>query len=177
MQQIIPQQEKKIYSEERNIYIPLILAVILVVGVIASYFILDHLCKKSSLALQETEKSLEQLNTSKEIDLERDIRGKKQRIEDFSNLIRQHQETSRFFGFLERISHPKIWFASCGVNFEEFRVSLPGSADSFKTLGQQLHIFQKEALIKEVSLSGISIGGEDGVSFVFNLIFDPQALK
>ena len=152
-------------------------SIALVLVSFSSLFILNHLEKKSVENLQNLEEVLAKEKTPKEIALEEEIFRYQKKIYDFSLLIDLHKSPLNFFSVLERISHPKIQFTNFSLDPKEFRAVLSGQTESFQTLGQQLLIFKKESLIKEVNLSKLSIGKEGGTEFTLSLFLDPGIFK
>jgi len=110
---------------------------------------------------------------SKEAPLKKKVLTYKQKIDDFSLLLNQHQKTSKFFPFFENIIHPQVWFSSFSLDVKNAQVTVSGTAKSFKVLGQQLLIFQGNSLIKETKLSRISMSREGEIHFTFNLSLNP----
>ena len=45
--------------------------------------------------------------------------GYQKKIEDFSKLIQNYQETSIFLDFIQRYTHPKVWFSSVNLTLDE----------------------------------------------------------
>ena len=150
------------------------LSISLIVVMIISYFVIDYFQKQAENNLQSLEKAIAE-RTNK--DLEEEVVGYKRKIEDFSYLLSQHRKTSKFFSFFEKLIHPRVWFSGFSLSLKDFRVTVSGTAESFRILGQQLIIFQKNPLIKKTELSGISIGPEGKIHFTFNLFLNPIVFK
>jgi len=144
---------------------------------LSSYFILSHSLKKTSQVLQNLEETLVRGKTSSEIVLETEVFGYQKKIADFAQLVKGHKKTSKFFEFLEKISHPKVWFKKISLSPEDFQAVVSGESETFQTLGQQLLIFKEEPLIKNLNLSKIAIGKEGRVNFILNLTLDPKVFK
>ena len=174
MVEIIPKPTRKIPFWQN---ILLYFVIVLLIAIIASYFTLNYSYKKADKNLKDLKNAIAAKETPKEKALEKEVIGYKKKIEDFSFLLEKHQRASKFFSFLEKSIHPKVWFSSFSLDLKEHRVTVSGSTESFWTLGQQLLIFQKDPLIKEVNLSGISIGAEKKINFTFNLLISPQIFK
>ena len=149
---------------------------LLVISVIC-YFGLSHFQKKSFQTLKALDQEMAAKQTSEDKALEAEVISYKKKIGDFSVLLSQHQMASKFFGAFEKMVHPRVWFSDFNLDLEKCKVTVSGSTDSFWTLGQQLLIFKRQPLIKEVNLSGVSIGTEGDIRFAFNLLFSPKIFK
>lgn len=140
---------------------------------VLSYFILDHSLKTSSRALDNLEATLTRGKTASEIALEKETSDYQKKIEDFAELIKKHPSALNFFTFVEKVSHPKVWFPQISLNPQKGQMALSGEAENFSTLGQQILILKAESSIKNLKLSGISIGKRGRVNFALNFFLDP----
>lgn len=163
------------------------LFLILLLSTISGYFVLLYLEKKASSRIEELGSQITSAKTSEEIYFENEIKIKKKKIEDFSKLVSEHKFSSKFFGFSEepfsetknfgKLIHPKVQISSFSLNIKDSKVNISGLTENFTSLEQQFMIFQKEPLIKEVNLSGISPTAEGKINFNFDISFDPGFLK
>lgn len=149
---------------------------LLVVAVIA-YFGLVYLEKRSSQDIKDLDKAIAAKWTQKDKSLETEVIDDKKKIQDFSFLLSRHRKAPKFFSSFEKMIHPKVWFSVFNLNLEKSSVTVSGSTDSFWSLGQQLLIFKRQPLVKQIKLSGVSIATEGGVRFTFNILFSPQIFK
>ncbi len=145
---------------------------ILLIVFIISYFALGAYQKKLSKELFALEKALEK--TAEEQRLEKEIFDYQKKIKDMGILLDHHKFASNLFDFLEKVTHPKVWFSSFSLNLESAVVNLSGQSDNFEILGQQILILKKQEIIKNIDVSKISIAREKGVEFQLQLIFDPK---
>ncbi len=174
MSGIIPKPIKKtpkLYEFAPYIVFGLVAAVVLV------YVTLLYLENKTSKVSRDLEEKIIQVGTKDEKALETQVLVNKQKIEDFSKLFADHKKTSNFFKFLEDNSHPKIWFNKLELNSQDSEVVLSGETSSFETLGQQMVIFQNQALVKAVEISDLSLGKNGRASFTFSLSLDPKIFQ
>lgn len=146
----------------------------LLLAALLSYFILGHFQKKSLTALQNLEEEIRKEKTPQKIALEKEILSYQKKINDFSLVLDHHLLSSKFFGFLEKTSHPRIWFSKINLSPGEHLAVISGRAETFLVLGQQLQILKSEALIKNTNLSKISLGKKGEIEFTLTLSFDPK---
>lgn len=167
--EIIPKPKVK---KAPLINVLLYLCLILLIVFVISYFILDNYQKKLDKELSDLEKALER--TPEEQNLEEELLGYQKKIRNFGALLNYHQAPRSLFNFLEKITHPKVWFSKFSLDLETSTVNISGQTDSFETLGQQIIILRKEELIEGLNLAGISISREGEIGFDLQLTFDPQ---
>lgn len=149
----------------------------LLIGAILSYFILGHFERKSSATLQNLEEAIISEKTPQKITLEEEVLNCQKKIDSFALLLGQHLLSSKFFDFLQKTSHPRIWFSQVSLNPGEAIAVVSGQAETFTALGQQLQILKKEPLLKNASLSKISLGKKGEIEFTLNISFDPGFFK
>jgi hypothetical protein len=149
----------------------------LLLMVLLSYFILGSYLKKAEITLNDLKETLAKEKTAEEITLEEKITGYQRKIEDFSKLIDQRFLSSKFFEFIEKNSHPQVWFSKLDLDSVNGKAKLTGEAENFLVLHQQLQIFRKDPLVKNLDLVKITIGREGRVNFDLNLEFQPALFK
>jgi hypothetical protein len=149
----------------------------ILLGTVLSYFILGHFQKKSLTALQNLEEEIRKEKTPQKTTQELEILSYQRKINDFPLLLSRHLLSSKFFSFLEKTSHSRIWFSQINLNPGEALAIISGRAETFSVLGQQLQIFEKETLIKDATLSKIFLGGKGEIEFTLTLSFDPKFFK
>lgn len=169
--QIIPKEAQKLPLWQNILFY---FSIALLLASVSGYFVLAHLIKKSDLINQDLENTLAKGKTSQQIILEKKILDYKKKIEDFSSLIMVHRMSSKFFGFFEKIIHPKVFFSKLNLDIIRNEASLSGQTESFQTLGQQIMIFRKEEMIKSIQLSDVKIGKEGKIEFSLKLSLDPK---
>lgn len=181
--EIIPKEKTKKISWQN-----IVAGILIAIGVVlmASYFGLSFYQKKLNNKLADVTKKLER--TPSESSLEKEISVYQEKIRDFGSLLNAHQYTTNLFTFLEKLTHPRIWFSTFGFSSDKnvpdknvpdknVLVDISGQADNFEDLGRQALIFEKQEFIKNVKLSDVSVGREGKMEFEFQLTIDPQILK
>ena len=104
------------------------------------------------------------------------LKEQETRIKDFGYLIGAHSDASIFFDYLERVTHPKVWFDSIELDADNLRVSLTGIAESFLVLGQQILALKEDHAFREVNLNSFSLE-EEGVIFDLEIFVSPIIFK
>lgn len=149
-------------------------SLILFFAFVVSYFVFDKLAiPNREKELAGVKERISQKGTPKEKEMERAVLKYETETKDYSVLLASHKHSSKFFSFFESLCHPQVWVTSIGLNMEESTVTFFGLTENFQTLGQQLIIFKKEKLIKEVNLTNISMEPDGEVSFTMELSLEP----
>jgi len=174
MVEIIPKSEAKLPAWQ-NIFLYFSFGLLLMV--VLAYFILDIYLDRAETTLKNLEETLAKEKTAEEIALEEEVFGYQRKIGDFSKLINQHLFSSKFFEFIEKNSHPQVWFSRLDLNTREGRAKLTGEAGNFVVLHQQLQILRTNSSVKNLDLVGIAIGKEGRVNFGLNLDLYPSLFK
>jgi len=181
-----PETEKKPFDLTKFL---LYLAIIILVGSVGLYFLFDFgLIRNSSKVLAELETQLSLQMTDEAKEHEAKLIEWRQKIEDFRILLDLHQNPSKVFSLLEKLSHPRVWFTDFSLNFGtqkteegsevgQFQLQLQGVAESFRVLGEQLLVFKNDENIKEIKLSNVSLGEKGNVKFQFEITFNPEIFK
>jgi len=172
--EIIPKPAEKIPFWQNFLFY---FSFLLLVGSILGYFALDRFIARERMVLEELDEALTRERIAEETALENRVFGYQRKIDDFSQLIDAHLYSSKIFPFFENICHPKVWFSQFGLDFTHYELVVSGEAESFSALSQQIQIFEKEPLIKGVSLSQLSIGREGKVDFAISFYLDPKIFK
>jgi hypothetical protein len=151
------------------------LCLLLLLGLLVSYFYLAGALKETSREIQEKEKLL--LATSSQKKLAERLALTQNRINNFADLASKHQKVSNILDFIESSSLPEVNFTDFAFNSKQQIAILSGQAASFVALEQQLQTFKEEPLIKNINLSDLAIDKEKGVIFTISFVVEPALLK
>lgn len=153
-------------------------SVILFLGLVSFYLILNNNFQEKVKISQELDKKLKEIKTPEKEVLEKELREWEIKINDFSDLLDKHLAVSKFFPFLEGLSLPSVHFNKVNIDAEKGEVQLLGEIESFKKLNQQEALFKKEKKISNVKLSKVYLipGAGGKVNFEFNLSLLPEVL-
>ena len=141
----------------------------------ASYLYLYTTSNKISKEIEEKKQAL--IDTPAEKALAENFLFLEKKINNFGNLLSQHQKTFNVFGFLEKICHPQVEFSDFTFNSKDGTVLIKGLAENFVVLGQQILIFKAQQGLKKINFSEISMGEKGKVTFSLQLTVDPQIFK
>jgi len=172
--EIIPKEEKRFPFWQNILFY---FSLVLFLSCLSGLLILFFLQRKSQATLDNLKETLEKGMTAEQVALEKEFLGYRKKIDDFSLLLADYRMPSRFFDFLEKITHPKVFFSDLELNTREGKVSLSGQTENFETLGQQILIFQKEERIKDLKLTEVKISEEGKIEFSLETSFDLKIFK
>lgn len=147
----------------------------LVLTMAAIYLYFTEANKAAAERIGELDSSLQK--TTQERDLESNILAKRNKIEDFKDILEEHKKVINIFNFLQEKTHPEAWFSDFSFNLGEQTVEVAVSAEDFEAAGQQILILREEDFLKDVKASGIKEVGERGVGFNLFLTFKPQIFE
>lgn len=151
-------------------------AIALLLIAVGIYFFLDYTSKKITQNINDTQEEINNLMAINR-EIENRVLTYEKKIGDFSSLIVNHQKPLNIFSFLEQKTHPQINFTIFNFDASKTSVSVEGKASTFTALGQQLLILKKEPILKNITLSGLSISESGEIKFSLQLVFDAQIVK
>jgi len=174
MVNLIPKRVKKISKNQKILLYFLVFSVI---SLTTSYVFLISLEKRAQANLEDLEQQIFAQKTTELASLESTIKSYKKEVDEFAPYLNSHILITKFFDFLEGNTHPRVYFNQMGLMSSSASVSLSGRADSFLSLGQQLMIFNENSIVKNVSLSNISLSEEGSIVFNVGLSLDSSLFK
>lgn len=151
-------------------------SVLILIGVVIGYFLLDSFIKTDEEILKEKEKISKQPRSSEEQELEREVLQYKKKIDDFTHLIDQHKISSDSFAFLEKIIHPQVWISDLSLDVKGAEAQISGEAEKI-ALGQQLLILKEDGKVLKANLSSLQRKEGETVNFTILLSLDPEIFK
>ncbi len=158
-----------------------IFSIIILVGFAASYFYFEQSSKNISQQIQEKDNAIRE--TPEEKAQREDLTAKAKKISYFAELLTNHKNPENVITFVQKLCHPQVWFSDFSFSTKDLTIAMKGRSANFVTLGQQLlilEILQKNNVLKNINLSGVSMseqGGVGAVGFSLQLTLDPQILK
>lgn len=171
---IIPKPVKKAPEWQNiGIYVALGVLVAFVLGYAAIFFFEG----KASKSLGNLEERISQVGTKDERNTEVQVLLAGRRIDDFSNLLRQHEKTSNVLKLIEENCHPRVWFTVMDLLTKDNILNISGQTPTFETLGQQILLFQKSSFVKEVNLVSVGVGKRGATEFTLSLLLDPAIFQ
>jgi Tfp pilus assembly protein PilN len=96
---------------------------------------------------------------------------------NLKNILDSHVMASPLFSFLERTTHPRVYFANASMKFREGELELNGLAESYAAVTEQLEVFSQAPEIDRLLVSQAQLGERNLVGFKVAIRFKKGALK
>ena len=174
MVEIIPRREERIPPIVNVLFIvSLVLAVVAAGG----FFILKNLQEQRRGSIQNMEQRLLAEPSADQKQLEEDVLGFKQKLDDFKVLADGRRTPLPLFAFLETSVHPAAVFTGLTVNLEKNKILLAGETDSFKHLDEQILLLRRKSEVQDLQLEKIQLGEQGRVEFSVGIMFPPEFTK
>ncbi|GEM_PF-1946565 len=158
--------ETKKRSTSLFIEILFYLSIILLIGVIFSFFMFNYLEKNTEEEVKNTEEEIKKITNTEMERLESKLNFVKKRTDNFKKILDAKRIVSEAIPFLEKICHPQVYFSSATIGeSEENKIEVLGKANSYKVLEQQLMVLRKENKVQQFNSEKISKSKEGGVAF------------
>jgi len=96
------------------------------------------------------------------------------KINDFSDLIENHEFASNVFVFVKTQTMPNIWFKQFSLDSKKNTVQLFGESDDMDAFSRQVDAFEKNKYVKSIGTLNSALGGSARIDFNINLLLDPS---
>lgn len=145
-------------------------SLIFLLASVGSFFVILQLQGRTEKGLESAQQLLSQGKTPQEVSLERTIFRYKDKFNDFSRIATERNDVRPVFEFLEKYTHPKVMFTALDVEPRIQTLRLVGETLDFRTLQEQMAIFQGTDLAG-LDLSNIVLGEQGEVVFQLEMKF------
>ncbi len=174
VQELIPKEKLKTPSFTNFLFYS---SLILIIILGACYFGMRIKTSSIKSQIEETKVNVAKIKIEGDKETERQVLGYQKKINDFSELFKEHKVVSYFLELLRDSTHLKVSFSTLTLNTETAQVILGGETESFKTLGEQILYLKGSEFIKGLGLSNLALGKEGDVKFNISLSLDPEIFK
>lgn len=174
MVEIIPRREERTPPIVNVLFIASLLLAALTAG---GFFILKSLQEQRRVSIQSAEQRLLAEPSSDQKQLEEDVLGFKQKLDDFKVLADGRRTPLPLFSFLETSVHPAAVFTGLTVNLEKGKILLAGETDSFRHLDEQILLLRHKSEVRDLQLEKIQLGERGRVEFSVSVAFPPEFTK
>lgn len=125
--------------------------------------------------IKQADLTMQKVGTSDQKDQEKSVITYQKKINDFTQLLKNHQIASNVFTFMQTQTMPNVWFRQFSFNTKAGEVQLNGEADSLDAFSRQVASLEKNEYVQNMSGLNSSISSIDRVQFSFNLTLNPKA--
>ncbi len=122
--------------------------------------------------IQIEQKALLTVGTDQQKEHEREVVNYKGKINDFSNLLKNHEFASNVLAFMGTQTMPNIWFKQFALDEKNDEIQLSGEADNMDAFSRQVATFEGNKYVKSIGTLNSSLGGVARTEFAINLVLD-----
>jgi Tfp pilus assembly protein PilN len=127
--------------------------------------------------IQQKTNEIEQLSeTIPKADQEQFINFYSQLV-NLKNILDNRTLASPLFAFLERETHPRVYFANANMKFREGELELNGLAESYTAVTEQLAVLNQATEIDRFVVNQVQLGENNLVGFKAAIRFKKDTLK
>lgn len=123
----------------------------LLLAVIICYLIFNIKISFQERQLKKLEEEIAATNTGRQKEIEEEVFGYQRKISDFASLFTAHKSILNFFGLLEELTLPNVWFYNFDIDSKENRINVTGEAESMAVLARQIEILEENEFIDDIS--------------------------
>jgi len=148
--------------------------VALLVATIFSYliFIIKNVIQNKQIAAIEDQ--LLTVGTPEQKEQEAQVILYKKKINDFSELIKNHEFASNAFAFIEENTQPNVWFKQFNLDEKGSQIQLMGEAENMEAFSRQTATFEKNEYVKSLGTLNSSLVDSEQIDFNLTLTLDPK---
>jgi hypothetical protein len=165
---IIPKQKFEYPLWAQGLFIASILSLLIIIG---GFFLIFSLQGRAQKELEMVQGVLAQGKTREEVRLEQSVFRWRDKFNDFAVLAAARTDARPVFEFLEQYTHPQVVFTTISLEPKLATLKLVGSTRDFKTLQEQMAIFQNREELTGLTLSNIVLGEQGQVMFQLDMGF------
>ncbi|MDP3794218.1 MAG: hypothetical protein Q8R07_05745 [Candidatus Uhrbacteria bacterium] len=141
--------------------------------VIGGFFLTLQLQGRAQKELERIQGVLAQGKTPEESRLEQSVFRYRDKFNDFSTIAAERNDARPVFEFLEAYTHPRVVFTTLNLEPKVRALKLVGATQDFRTLQEQMAIFQNREELTGLTLSNIVLGEKGQVIFQMGMEFKP----
>lgn len=116
--------------------------------------------------------ALQTVGTNQQKEYETVVIRYQKKINDFVNLLKNHEFASKALVFMEEQTMPNIWFKQFSLDQKSRGIQLIGEADSMDAFARQVTSFEKNKYVKNIGTLNSSLGDAGRTQFNINLLLD-----
>jgi len=141
----------------------------LLVATVFCYFIFSAKNNFLKDDIKKAEEGLKTVGTEQQKATEKSVVGYRDKINKFTELLKNHDLTSNAFALIKSQTMPNVWFKQFSLDRKNNAVQLSGEADSADALSRQILVFEKSKYIKTIGNLNSSLGSSARVDFNVNI--------
>lgn len=116
--------------------------------------------------------ALQTVGTDQQKEQEENVIDYRNKINDFTELFKNHEFASNAFVFMQAQTMPNIWFKQFGLDRKNSGLQLSGESDNMDAFSRQVAAFEKNKYVKSTGTLNSSLGESARIGFNINLALD-----
>jgi len=124
--------------------------------------------------IAEVETAMLSVGTQEQKEQEKEVLLYKKKIEDFANLIKNHQFVSNVFVFLENETVANVWFKQFSLGSKNDQIQLTGETEDMEAFSRQTDVFENNEYVAKLSSLSSSLGNSGNIDFSLSLSVKPK---
>lgn len=121
--------------------------------------------------------SLKRLEADFEPPLIQELSKTSKELQAASVLLAAHRFPSRLFKFLEDNTLVSVRFTDFRFDAKEAKLVMTGEARSYTALAEAASVFEKNPLVRRLTLANLALKENGNINFGMGIIFDPAILS
>lgn len=109
--------------------------------------------------------------------LEQEVLDFDEKLVAFKSIFNSYRKPSKFFSFLNSICHKRVFFSSTNLDIGASQGLFQGNTQSFRTLKEQMLIFNEQELISNTDLTKVSISEQGSIFFNVSFALKTEVFK
>lgn len=170
---IIPKQKLEYPIWTQALFFGSILLLLVVIG---GFFLVLQLQGRAQKELERVQGVLAQGKTPEEARQEQSVFRYRDKFSDFASLAGERNDVRPVFEFLEATTHPRVVFTTLNLDPKLHTLKLVGATQDFRTLQEQMAIFQNREELTGITLANIVLGEKGQVVFQLEMGLAPSLL-
>jgi len=120
---------------------------------------------------------LQTVGTNAEKDQEKEVIVYQGKINDFSNLLENHEFASNVFAFMQSQTMPNVWFKQFSLNEKGVSIQLSGESEDLDSLSRQVAVLEKNKYISSIGTLSSTVGSSARAEFNLNVVLNQSILN
>lgn len=152
-------------------------AISLLISTVFCYliFLVKNNFQREDIKIQT--EALQTVGTGQQKEYENIVIGYRKKINDFGNILKNHQFGSNVLTFMEAQTMPSIWFNQFSLDEKGGKVQLSGEAENIDAFSRQVSVFERNKYVKDMGGLSSTLGNSARITFSMDLLLDQNILS
>lgn len=162
-------QRPGLFLENAIFYVSLLLLAVTV----GAFFYVRYTLNQESERLAGLSAQLAQIKSGEQKDLENTINTARQKLADFSKVMKERRSAQNFFNKFEILVPENVYFSQCNLDLGGMSASLAGHGDTFQDASRQMMVFNGASdVLASADLTKATINDDGIVDFEVSIALE-----